>query len=217
MEKVRVVIADDHSIVREGLKSILRKNEKYEVVAEADNGLSAVELAEKHCPNVVIMDLRMPMLNGFQAAQRIKKANPGINIFSLSANITNLAFQQGHEAGILGFMDKESVFTELYEAIDTVSEGSMYCCMRVRSLMGSSFKDIMNIEEGDGLSLQDRDLVRMLADGKSVGEIGLFLNKSPKTIDARRRKIMNQLGLDNLAELTKYAILRELTTAELCA
>lgn len=211
--KMRVLIADDHSIVREGIKYLLTKSDRYCVVGEAVTGVSVVELAERLNPDIIILDLKMPGLSGLEAASRIKKANPQVKIIVLSANLFTASFQRGYQAGILGFVDKESVFEELYKALDAVSQGTMYCCSRVRSLIAINLKNHFDPVKHT-LSEYERDLVQMLADGKSVQEIGRFLNKSPKTIDAKRRKVMGQLGLSSLAELTKYAISEGITTAE---
>lgn len=211
--KIRVLIADDHSIVREGIKYLLTKSDRFCVVGEAVTGVSVVELAEQLNPDIIILDLKMPGLSGLEAASRIKQTNPQVKIIVLSANLFTASFQRGYQAGILGFVDKESVFEELYKALDAVSQGNMYYCSRVRSLIAINLKNNLGPVKHT-LSEYERDLVQMLADGKSVQEIGRFLNKSPKTIDAKRRKVMSRLGLSSLADLTKYAISEGITTAE---
>jgi DNA-binding NarL/FixJ family response regulator len=216
-KKVRIVLADDHSIVVEGLKYLLSKHDNIEIIATASNGLSVVDISEKSNPDIIIMDLKMPALDGIAAAERILHRNPSIRIIALSANITSVTFHRGLKAGISAFVDKESVFGEIVTAINEVSNGNVYHCLRVRSLMASNLQQILKpqTQTSKELGPDDRELVEMLTDGKSIGEIAYFMKKSPKTIDARRRKIMTQLGLSNLAELTKYAISEGITSPEL--
>jgi len=216
-KKVRLVLADDHSIVLEGLRYILSKHEALEIAATASTGLSVVEISERLNPDIVIMDLKMPALDGITAAERILSKNPSIRIIALSANITSVTFHRGLKAGISAFVDKESVFGEIVTAINEVSNGNNYYCLRVRSLMASNLQQMLNpqLQSSRDLGPEDRELVEMLTDGKSIGEIAFFMKKSSKTIDARRRKIMTQLGLSNLAELTKYAIAEGITSPEL--
>ena len=216
-KKVRIVLADDHSIVLEGLRYILKRQEYIEILEAAMTGIAVVDIAERLMPDVVIMDLRMPGLDGITAAERILARNPAIRIIILSANISSATFHRGLKAGILGFVDKESVFTEIIHAIDEVVKGNTYHCLRVRSLMAANLQQILNpqLKVSQGFNPEDRELVEMLTDGKSIGEIALLVNKSPKTVDARRRKLMHQLGLSNLAELTKFAIAEGITSLEM--
>lgn len=216
-EKIRIVLADDHSILIEGLCYILSKQSSIEIVGTACSGVFAVELAEKLTPDIVIMDLKMPVLDGCAAAEQIIAKNSAIRIIALSANISLAAFHRGLKAGISSFVDKESLFEEIIHAINEVMAGHSYHCPRVRSLMAANLRQILNPSDRRGhvLSTSDHELIAMLTDGQTVGQIALTMNKSPKTIDARRRKIMQQLGFSSLAELTKYAISEGITSSEL--
>jgi DNA-binding NarL/FixJ family response regulator len=216
-KKVRIVLADDHSIVLEGLRYILKRQEHFEILETASTGISVVEIAERLMPDVVVMDLRMPGLDGITAAERILAKNPAIRIIVLSANISSVSFHRGLKAGILGFVNKESVFGEIIKAIEEVVKGNTYHCLRVRSLMAANLQQILNpkLKKSQELGPEDREIVEMLTNGKSIGEIALSMSKSPKTVDARRRKLMLQLGLSNLAELTKFAISEGITPLEL--
>ena len=216
-KKVRIVLADDHSIVLEGLRYILKRQEHIEILETASTGLSVVEIADRLTPDIIIMDLKMPGLDGITAAERVLAKNPAIRIIVLSANISSVSFHRGLKAGILGFVNKESVFSEITKAIDEVVKGNAYHCLRVRSLMAANLQQILNpkLRKSQDLGTEDREIVEMLTDGKSIGEIALFMNKSPKTVDARRRKLMVQLGLSNLADLTKFAISEGITSSEL--
>jgi len=216
-QKIRVILADDHSIVLEGLRYVLSKQSSIEIVATAGSGLAAVELAEKLSPDIVILDLKMPGLDGCAAAERILEKNPAIRIIALSANISSVIFHRALKAGISSFVDKESLFEEIVRAINEVADGHSYHCPRVRGLMAANLRQALNPSNRRGLELSasDRELIAMLTDGQTVGQIAITLKKSPKTIDARRRKIMQQLGLSSLAELTKYAISEGITSPEL--
>jgi|GEM_PF-639659 DNA-binding NarL/FixJ family response regulator len=216
-KKIRVVLADDHSIVLEGLRYILSKHNHIEVVATASTGLEVVECAERYNPDIVVMDLKMPGLDGFAAAERIISKNPVIRIIALSADIHLGAFHQGIKTGILSFVDKESAFDQIVCAIGQVMDGNDFHCTRVRSLMADNLRQMLTCPSHNSRKVDDSDrkLIEMLADGHSVGQIALAVKKSPKTIDARRRKIMQQLGLSGLAELTKYAIAEGISSPEL--
>lgn len=219
-KRVRVILADDHGIVLEGLRYILSKYEHIEVVAAASDGLSAVTLAETLIPDIVILDYKMPCLDGVTAAEKILQRNPTIQVILLSGHMSSTTFHRGLKAGVLGFVDKESLYDEVVRAIREVSHGRSYYCGRVRSLMAANLRQKLNpsAPQGRMLSLEDQELVTMLTDGQTIGHIAIAMKKSPKTIDARRRKIMQQLGLSSLAELTKYAINEGLTSPELsCA
>ncbi len=216
-KKTRVILADDHSIVLEGLQYILGKQGQIDVVGVASTGLAVVELSQTLNPDVVVMDLKMPGLDGCAAAERIIEHNPSIRIVAFSANISSITFHRGLKAGISGFVDKESSFDEIRRAIDEVMAGHVYHCPRVRGLMAANLRQALHSTAPGGrvLKTADRELIAMLTDGQTIGQIALTLKRSPKTIDARRRKIMQKLGLSSLAELTKFAITEGITSAEL--
>lgn len=212
--KIRVVVADDHDIIIHGLQYILNKQDHIEVVATALTGLSAVQKATELVPDVVVLDLKMPGLDGISAAEKIHAAHPTVHVIALSADITSMMFHRGLKAGITGFVDKQSGFDEIVRAINEVAAGNSYYCTRVRSLMAANLKAMLNAPSRTNRQLgsEDRELIAMLTDGKTVGQIAMLVKKSPKTIDARRRKVMQQLGLSCLSELTKYAIAEGITS-----
>ena len=213
-ETMRLFIADDHGIVREGLKSLLRRHPEMEVVGEAATGIETIDLARTINPDVVIMDIHMPGLDGIEASRQILRDNPKIRILALAADLSSYALSQGVQAGIKGFMLKDSMFSELIEAITAVYRDQEYYCPRIRSQVAGDYKSRLvqdASEEGPVLDFQERQMIQLLSEGKSIVEIARYYNKSPKTIDARRRKLMIKLGFTSIADLTKFAISQGLT------
>jgi DNA-binding NarL/FixJ family response regulator len=213
-ETMRLFIADDHSIVREGLKSLLRRHPEMEIVGEAATGIETIDMALRIKPDVVIMDIHMPGLDGIEASRRILRDNPGIRILALAGDLSQMAMSQGLKAGIKGFMLKESMFSELIQAITAVYRDQEYYCPRIRSRLAEDYKSILVQDEAPEelkMDLQEREMVRLLSEGKSILQIAEYYRKSPKTIDARRRKLMAKLGFSSIADLTKFAISQGLT------
>ncbi len=213
---IRIVIADDHGLVRDGLKALLKRRDDMEVVGEAATGQAALELVERCRPDVAILDVMMPQVDGIEAARRITR-NGTTRVLGLTAQVTGGVIGRAQEAGILGILAKECTFEELIDAVRAVAQGQTYLCTKTRSIMAEDYRCGLSGEApGDEASLDDQErlLVQLLAEGKTVGQIALRFNRSPKTIDARRRKTMAKLGIDSVAELTKYAIRVGLTSVE---
>lgn len=213
-ETMRLFIADDHGIVREGLKSLLRRHPEMEVVGEAATGTETIDLARTINPDVVIMDIHMPGLDGIEASRQIHRDNPKIRILALAGDLSSMALSQGVQAGIKGFMLKDSMFSELIEAITTVYRDQEYYCPRIRSQVAGDYRTRLaqgKTVEIPVLDLQEREMIQLLSEGKTVVQIAEYFRKSPKTIDARRRKLMAKLGFTSIADLTKFAIAQGLT------
>lgn len=215
--KIRILLADDHGIMRDGLSALIKKNDEMEVVGAACTGSMAVEMAGQLKPDVVLMDIKMPGMDGIQASRIIKEQYPEVKILALSSEMAKYTLDQAIGAGIRGFVLKEYIFDELIFAINSVYNDREYFCQRVKSVLTNSYIDHLRSgykSRSSDLTKREYEMIWLLSQGKSVGEIALYLDKSPKTIDARRRETMNKLGISSMAELTKFAIREGITTLD---
>jgi two-component system, NarL family, response regulator NreC len=213
----RVLIADDHKIVREGLKALIDKQESMQVVAEADNGLEAVRLARKLQPDVVIMDLGMPQMNGIEATREVTAREPGIKVIALSMHSDKRFVLQMIKAGASGYLLKDSAFEELITAIKTVVSNQSYLSPKITDVVIKDY--LQTLSKGDVsafsvLTAREREVLQLLAEGRSTKEIAASLNVSVKTVETHRQQIMDKLNIRSVAELTKYAIREGLTSLE---
>jgi len=215
----RIFLAEDHKIFREGLMALLRENSDFEVVGEADNGRTAVKLAKELLPNVVIMDIRMPDLNGFEATRQIMAEATGVRVIGLSMYSDSRSVREMLRAGAAGFVLKDDTFDELSHAIRRVLKNRMYLSSGMSDVV---VKDYVQSLSATGwgkspvmvLTPREREVLQLLAEGKTTREIGGLLYVSVKTVETHRKHIMDKLGLYRIAELTKYAIREGLTSLE---
>ncbi len=214
---MRILIVDDHGIVREGLKSLLQNQSDMEVVGEGEDGQVAVDLAEQLSPDMVIMDMSMPNLNGIEATRLILQHNPNIKVIILSMHSDRHIVKETLEAGASAYVLKSNLFDEMLRALETVAEGGRYLSPRITDVVIDDY--VGKSTEGESaktpkLTSRERHIVQLVAEGKSIKEIANILHISPKTADSNRRRIMNKLGFSSVAELTKYAIREGLTSLE---
>jgi two-component system response regulator NreC len=202
----RILLVDDHQMFREGLKALLQGEAGYQVAGEAENGIRGLELCRELVPDVVIMDISMPEMNGIEATRRIHEELPDIKIIILSMH-TEKRFVLGVlKAGAAGIVVKNSASAELATAIEAVLSGKTYLSPSVSSFLVQNFLE-QELEEGENvLSPRERQILKLIAMGKGAKEIGYDLNISNKTVEAHRMQLMRKLNIHNVAELVKYAI-----------
>jgi DNA-binding NarL/FixJ family response regulator len=209
--KRRVLLADDHVLVREGIGSLLRENPEIEVVAQADSGRAAVSLARETRPDLVIMDVVMPDMDGVEATRAIISENAGVKVIALSMYDSQAYISTMIEAGATGYMLKTSAFDELSRAISVVLSGEFYLCGNITAVIVKDY--LKRLRSGSSLpaaapvlSVREREVLRLLSDGRSSKDIALTLGVSPKTVDSHRMHIMEKLKITSIAGLTKYAL-----------
>ena len=214
---IRVLIADDHTIMRAGLRSLLEKEDQIEVVAEAENGRRAVQLAVEHEPDVVVMDVSMPDLNGIEATSQVLESLPEAKVIALSMH-TDKRFVMGMlRAGASGYLLKDCASQELANAIVSVASNKKYLSP---DIAGVVIEDSLYGSQQEGetvsslLSAREREVLQLIAEGWSTKQIAAHLYVSGKTVETHRRQIMKKLDLHNIADLTKYAIREGLTSVE---
>lgn len=214
--KPRILLADDHAIVREGLRSLIEKQLGYEVVGEADNGKTAIHLAEEVQPDLLIMDVNMPGTNGIEAAREILKRIPGVKIIALSMHADRRYVMEMLGMGASAYVLKESAFREVEQAIRAALSNHRYVSPGIGAdVIAECLERLSPSPSVSGeLTAKEREVVQLIAEGKINKEIADYLNVSVKTIDNHRQRIMTKLNLHTVADLTKYAIREGLTSLE---
>jgi two-component system, NarL family, response regulator NreC len=214
---IKVLIADDHKIIRESLRTLIEQQKGMEVIAEAENGRSAVQLARKLAPDVVIMDIGMPGLNGIEATRQIVKAAPAVKVVALSMHADKRFALEMLKAGASGYVLKNSAFEEMVHAINCVMGQKIYLCPPVAGALkaGTSCFTRAAATVFSVLTAREREVLQLLAEGKATKEIASLLFVSVKTIETHRMQIMKKLDIHSVAELTKYAVRQGLTTIDL--
>ena len=214
---IKIVLADDHQIVRHGVRSLLEAEHDMKVLGEADTGREVLRMARELSPQVIIMDISMPDLNGIEATRQILAENPGIKIIALSMHSDSLFILNMLKAGASGYLLKDCALEELVKAIRTVVANKTYLSPGVSDVV---IKDFVCSWSDPGLSAfslltaREREVLQLMAEGKSTNQIADCLCVSVKTVEAHRKQIMNKSGINNVAELTKYAIRQGLTSLE---
>jgi DNA-binding NarL/FixJ family response regulator len=206
---IRVVLADDHTIVRDGLRALLEANPEIKVVGDAANGRQVVDKVRELEPDVVIMDISMPELNGIDATRQVLEASPQVRVIILSMSGTADHVFHALQAGVRGFLLKESAGREVMEAVQSVYAGEMYFSRPItHTLINDYMQNRVETQSGslESLSMRENEIFCLVVEGKTSAEIGKSLNLSPKTVESYRSRMMQKLGIADLPELIKFAI-----------
>ena len=219
-ETISIIIADDHQMLREGLMSLLEKQPGMKPVAEAEDGRNTVRQVLKFKPDVVVMDVSMPDMNGIEATRQIKKEAPEVKVIGLSMHADKRFVTEMLKAGASGYLLKHCAFEELGLAIQSVAQNRIYLSSEITGIVIDDYihstvpKVIKGMVAHSALSSREKEVLQMLAEGKNTKEIAGILNLSVKTVETHRHNIMEKLNLFSIAELTKYAIAEGLTTLD---
>ncbi len=204
-KKIRVLLVDDHALVRRGFQMILAAEEDMEVVGEAADGRAAIELAEQLQPDVVVMDVAMPGLNGIEATRRLVEALPRSRVLALSMHKDSVYVREILRAGARGYLLKDAFDRDLVAAVRAVARGEAYLSPSVSEAVLSDYRKQV-VDPVDLLTSREREILQMLAEGKTNKEIAATLNLSVYTVDAHRGRIMEKLNLHSIGELVRFAL-----------
>ena len=205
MKRIRILLADDHAVVRQGFKMILDAQPDMEIVGEAANGREALALAEEVRPDVVVMDVAMPELNGIEATRRLAASVPHARVLALSMHKDSVYVREILRAGARGYVLKESVAGDLVKAVRAVASGEGYLSPAVSNAVLDDYRRHVT-NPIDLLTSREREVLQMLAEGKTNKEIAAVLDLSVYTIDAHRGRIMEKLNLHSINELVRFAV-----------
>lgn len=212
---IKVLLADDHKIVRDGLRTLLEKHADIAVLGEAEDGREALQLARKLSPDVIVMDIAMPELNGIEATRQILSEYSGVKIVALSMHSDKRFVSEMLKAGASAYLLKDCAFEELITAIRTIMKGKIYLSPGIAGVVLEDYirsnrkKDPSVFSQ---LTDREREVLQLMAEGKTTKEVAAHLNVSIKTVETHRTNIMTKLDIHTIAELTKYAIREGLTT-----
>lgn len=212
---ITILLADDHRIFLDGLSSLLERHQRYRVVGRAANGLEAVALAERLKPDLVILDISMPGLNGIEAARRIFDSRPETRVLALSMHANGAFIAEALKCGVQGYLLKDSAFEELDAAIQSVFQGHAYLSSSISDIVVKDY--IRHLEKQDSsvfsvLSAREREVLQMLSEGLVTKQIAARMKVSVKTVETYRKNIMDKLNIHSIAELTKYAVREGITS-----
>ena len=214
---IRTILADDHTVLRKGLKSLLDQQQDIEVVGEAEDGLEVIKLVKKLLPDIVILDIGMPAMNGIQATQHIIAEVPNTKVLALSMHSDHQFVLKMLQAGASGYLLKDCAFEELIAAVRTITDGKYYLSKDVTGVVINDYINKIQATNSIGqpvLTSREREILQLITEGKSTVEIAKLLNVSSKTVETHRKNIMDKLDIHTIAELTKYAVREGLTSLE---
>ncbi len=213
MKKIRVLLVDDHAILREGIKSLLGNQDNIEVVAEATNGREAIPRVAQFSPDVVIMDISMPLMDGLEATRQIKRTCPDTKILVLTMHDDEEYFFQLLRAGASGYVTKQSASRELISAIEATYKGESFFCPSMAKHLLSDYLRLDKTSEypkQEELTPREREVVKLIAEGHTNQQIANLLHRSVKTIESHRANILRKLDIHDSIELVKYAVRKKL-------
>lgn len=214
MRRPRVVLADDHALVRSGLRTLLERDQEFEVVGEAASGVDVLAVIERERPDVVLLDLSMPQLNGIDAAQRLHDTMPEIKVIVVSMHADEAYVLRALKAGVRGYVLKQASETDVISALRAVQAGHAYFSPEVSKLLADDFiRDLTNrnvTDPYDQLTFREKQVMQLLAEGDSNKDIAIALNVSLSTIESHRYSIFQKLNVHSIAELVLYAVRRGL-------
>ena len=211
---INIILVDDHKLLRAGLKNIIEQRSNMHIIGEANDGREAIKICSKLQPDVLVIDVAMPGLNGIEAASQIQKNHPNIKIIGLSMHSSKQFIQGMFKAGAFGYLLKDGDAEELLIAITTVMENKKYLSKDINQEFLTLLRNGDTIEKAQ-LSNREKEVLQLIAEGNSSKEIGETLFLSPKTIDVHRNNIMKKIDLHTIPELTKYAIQKGLTSLDI--
>jgi DNA-binding NarL/FixJ family response regulator len=213
MDKIRVMIVDDHTILRDGIRALLEDEADMAVIAEAEDGHTAVKLACELQPDVLLMDIAMPLLNGLEATRQIRRLCPRIKVLILSMHENEEYIRQVLACGAMGYILKDAAARDLLEAIRSVQRGDPVLSPAITRLVIEDYlhwSDLQSKDSSDGLSPREREILQLIAEGHANKQIAEILCISIKTVQAHRTNIMAKLDLHDRSELVKYAIRKKI-------
>ncbi len=210
MKKIRILLADDHTVMRAGLRALLERQPNLEVVGEAEDGRQSVQLASSHVPDVVVMDIAMPNLNGVEATRRMVSKQPTISVVILSMYSDESYVMRALEAGARAYLLKDSAVTDLIRAIEAVSQGKSFFSPKISRILAEEYVHALKqkgvADSYELLTTREREILQLLAEGKTNKEVATSLNISVYTAETHRGNILQKLNLHSSAELVLYAV-----------
>ena len=211
--KTRILLVDDHKILRDGLRMLITRHEGLEICGEAGNGRAALKMVDELKPDLVVMDLTMPDLNGIEATRQMVQRHSGIKVMILTMNSDRHFVSEALTAGASAYLLKDYAFDELVRGIECVAKGQVYLSPAIAGVVVDEFR---RRSQGEAtakqeLSSREKEVLQLLSEGSTTKGIAAELGVSPKTVESHRKQVMKKLGLHSIAELTKYAIREGLT------
>jgi two-component system, NarL family, response regulator NreC len=210
MAPIRIILADDHNILRDGVRVLLERHPEFVVVGEAADGRATLQLVEQHTPDVVIMDIAMPNLNGIEATRRIVERNPNIGVVVLSMHYDESYVIRALKAGARGYLLKDAVKADLIAAVQAVAQGRSYFSPRIRGVLQEDYMRVLDRKGIDDsyelLTDREREVLQLVAEGRTNKEIANELNLSLYTVDTHRTHILQKLNLHSVPEVILYAV-----------